>query len=992
MKTPSVQNLSSKLFALSLAVSAFVARGQVSAAAPASPPNEETVQLSPFEVRSEADKSYGALNSNSLTAFTTELRRMPVSADVFGEAFMNDVGVNTVEQLIQTFSAGAGMASISPDGSAPNSQFLDRNANGSLSLRGLAAPTMQVNGFFPTGGGGVTATGITSNFDTERVEVISGPQALLYGVSGAGGVVNLVTKQARFERAAFGSLKFQVDQYGHKLGQFDYGWGGRRYAFRLALLDQTIGGRRVWIGGPVKGGYVQLALRPVGNTIVRLSVQRTNMDRTNANSGGMTLTALSTANDARNGQTMHWLLATGQTAAAANGGASGAGNIMNGGLNWDNIDSIGGTFSGELQRHTLYTAVAETRWNSWLSTQLSAGYRHETRWKVGNSGVSFLAPNVASNPTGTWAVSMGGGSATYLWEPVRQKVARLSALATNDLFGKRVHSQTIVGVDFTRTDGAVNTYAFEQADSNWNVIKTTAAANNGYTVLPTVFWGVPNGPVKQPLWPRYDSRITYNGVNYVRIVPNDSFPALVSPNNPEGLSGTGSGDFRHTSDIQGGFYGANYSDWLHGRLTTLLGFRSGKTYSRSATEAAAPSPPSVLSETNTRYTSFNAGANYALTSWLRPYVEVSNNYVPPSIGAADPYGRFTKTSNGIGEEFGLKANNADSTVSGSIAFYHTTSKNESMQFTSTVQNDINPAGLNGRSGPSGNTINVDRKTQGLQIALTAAPTDGWRMRFSGAFIDGKIGSDRSYAQYYNDQFYANSQRQVTYKDGTVVFVNPNATAVVTAATAGAVPLTIDLMNTSTSRYYANPVAVSGAITSNSAVATILKTVDVVHGPILTGANGLPISAMQIAPNPLSPPPGTIIVSQTGDTVTGFPRFSANFTNVYTFRQGLWRGVRLGGTVVSTWRNSGYYYFPEGVGKPNNRKMFFLPNQTTVSAILGYEHKFQRYSFSTQLNINNLFNRYNVVLLPSYVNGWSGPNNATFDRQPRMYVLSSTVGF
>ena len=362
MKTPLAQPFRRAFISTGLLLPALWVHAQAPANSSPASVHDEAVVLSPFEVTAEADKSYGALNSNSLTAFSTELRRMPVSADVFGEAFMNDVGLNTVEQMIQMFSAGAGMASISPDGSAPNSQYLDRNANGSLSLRGLAAPTMQVNGFFPTGGGGVTATGITSNFDTERVEVISGPQALLYGVSGAGGVVNLVTKQARFERPSFGSVKFQVDQYGHKLGQIDYGWGGKRLAVRLTLLDQTLGGRRIAIGGPVKGGYAQLAYRLLSNTVVRLSVERTNMDRTNANSGAMAFTALSTANDARNGQTMHWLLATGQVAAAANGGASGAGPIMNGGLNWDNIDTIGGMFSGELQRHTLITAVAETRW------------------------------------------------------------------------------------------------------------------------------------------------------------------------------------------------------------------------------------------------------------------------------------------------------------------------------------------------------------------------------------------------------------------------------------------------------------------------------------------------------------------------------------------------------------------------------------------------------------------------------------------------------
>jgi hypothetical protein len=46
---------------------------------------------------------------------------------------------------------------------------------------------------------------------------------------------------------------------------------------------------------------------------------------------------------------------------------------------------------------------------------------------------------------------------------------------------------------------------------------------------------------------------------------------------------------------------------------------------------------------------------------------------------------------------------------------------------------------------------------------------------------------------------------VTYRDGTVVYVNPNATQVVASTATGAVPLSIALMNTPTSRYYANPV-------------------------------------------------------------------------------------------------------------------------------------------------------------------------------------------
>jgi outer membrane receptor protein involved in Fe transport len=950
---------------------------------------DETLMLSAFEVSEDVDKSYGALNSNSATAFRVELKKLPLTADVFGEAFMNDVGLNTIEQVVQNFSPGAGYAASTPDTYAMNGQFLDRNNTSTMSIRGLSAPSVQVNGFFPTGGTGMNGSGISSNFSTERVEVISGPQSLLYGVSGSGGVINMILKQARFDRPGSGSLKFQVDQYGNKLGQVDYGIGDSRLAVRVSLLNQTLGGRRVFIGGPLKGGYLQLAAKPTQDTVVRYSLDKSSFDRVNAIGALISLQALNAANDARNGQALRWLLATGQTQAAADGKASGTGNIMNGALNWDNIDSLAGAMYGETQRHSLQLLTAETRWNSWLSTQASIGYRTEERRKVGNAGVTFLAPNVVANPTGTWAIGMGSGLSACLFQPIRQKVARFSALATNDLFGGRVHSQTVAGVDFTRTDGENVFAALVQADGDFNPIRSGVAANNGFTLIPTVYWPVANGPVQQPLWGRNDSRITYKGVNYVRQVTNFSVDSLVSPTNPMGLTGTGSGNNQKTVNIQSGIYGANFSDWLGGRLTTLLGVRLGKAFLRGLAEAA--NPPSVKSEALSTYTGFNAGASYALTSWLRPYVQVSTNYVPSSA-TADPYGNYNKTASGIGEEAGLKLASPTNAFSGSLGVYRSSAKNEIISNPTVLTSDINYPGLNGRLGAPGNAVNADRETQGLQLAVTAAPTKGWRMRFAAATIAATIGTDRSYAQVYNDQFYANNQRQVTYRDGTVVYVLPTATQVANAATAGASPLTIDMMNDSRNRYYANPIAIAGAINPNSAAATILKTVDPVHGPILTGAVGLPISAMQIAPNPLSPPPGTIVLMRSGDRVTGSPRYSTNFTNVYTIREGWVKGLRFGGTVVAKWKNGSYYYYPNTVSDPNTRALFAFPDLLTVSGILGYERRYRGFTLSTQLNISNMFNKYHVVSLPSYLNGWAGPNNAIFDEQPRMYVWSSTISF
>ena len=73
-----------------------------SAPNPGAPKNAvpgDVFKLNPFEVRTEADNSYGALNSNSLTQFDTALKNVPVSADIFTEDFIR----GGILQLIEPF-------------------------------------------------------------------------------------------------------------------------------------------------------------------------------------------------------------------------------------------------------------------------------------------------------------------------------------------------------------------------------------------------------------------------------------------------------------------------------------------------------------------------------------------------------------------------------------------------------------------------------------------------------------------------------------------------------------------------------------------------------------------------------------------------------------------------------------------------------------------------------------------------------------------------
>lgn len=949
---------------------------------------DQAVMLNPFEVQEDSDKSYGALNSNSITRFNTELSKMPISADIFDQTFMNDVGVGQlgIEGMIQEFTAGAGFATSDPGGSAASTQSGDRNGNSYIQLRGLSAPSMQRDGLMIVGSflnPGANGVGYSSTFDIDRVEVINGPQALLYGSGGAGGVINTVSKQARLGRAAFGSARFQVDQYGNKRVNLDYGIGNKTMALRLALEQGTVSGRRWNIGGPFEGYYGQLAFKPFKNTTIRLTTENTTFDR--VNSQGLSLTAASTANDARNGQNLHYLLATNQILAAASG-PSGAGPILNGHVNWGNVDSLPGWQAREITMNRYSSLTVDTNWNSWLSTQFAVGYDNYFDDRINNT-LTLYAPNNTSNPLGVWAMGETGGSPmSDTTEPSRTKGIRFSALITKDLFHGRAHTQTTLGVDFIRGDQGQITYDYFKADANFNIITGVGprSTNGGYSIVPRVYWSVDNGPIKYPLWEVAGQKmVTYQGVNYVRAIQNPIDTTLVSPTNPVGVTGSGS-HYILQKIINKGIFGANNTSWMDGRLNTLVGFRLADSLENTYQEGAQPFLHAGATAFN-----FSVGANYRLTPWLRPYFAVSDSINPPPVQSTDPYGAQPVTARARGEEVGVKIQNASGTISGSIAIYHVASKNEEYLITSTFVNEINPSGLNGRVGNSGNWINVPRASEGVQVQLTASPTSNWRMRLSASTINGTVGGTTSYGLYYNDQFYTDRNGNVTYKDGTVVTVNPSANGLL-AASAGGAPLTITAMSTAGNRYYANPVAVSGAINTGSAVATVLKTVDPVHGPILTGAVGLPISQIQI--NPGFTPPPSIVTSRNGDLTVGYPKYSFNYTSVYTFENGWQRGFRLGGTVELGWKRRQFYYFPNGVTPGATRTIFYFPNVANFNLIAGYSKRFRRFTWDTQLNVNNLFNHYHIVITPNATLGWAGPLNATFDQQPRLYTWSSSISF
>ena len=978
----------------------------------------ELVILNPFEVKAESDNSYGALNSNSLTQFNTELSKTPVSADIFTEEFMRDISATSIEEMLNGYGAGAGTVMSNPDSDALSQQPGDRVGNQTIGIRGTGGGAIHRDGFSATGPAnnfGTTATGITSNFDAERAEVVRGPQGLLYGAGGAGGTVNTVSKRANFGRRN-GTASWRIDQYGSKQGQLDYNVGTDRLAFRFSYLDDSQKYRRLFLGYETRGYYGQLALKldPL-RTIVRLQGQQTINERIiNTNQENIAFT--NTATDPRHNFGLAYMLRNNLTGATnpATGQPWPRGAVANGKLTWDNINSWAGNTASEYVTNKIFSAAAETSWTRWLFTNVNVLYNDYLSDRANGGIANLSAPGLNGNPLTEWA---NGATLSDVEQPTRRWAVRGAAILANNLFRDRVNSQTLFGYDIEWADSGPTDYGYYLADANFNVVYNPAIPSNlGRTPMPRLWWSVADGPQKKPLvrpgW--LSPRVTWGGANYVRMANNPRDPSWVRPNNPLGLAQlaglTGvsgqNNDGHHWENRTAGFYASNYTSWFHDRFATLVGLRTNENFKRTPNITATVTEP--WAESTKSNQSYNLGANFRLTDTLRPYYSFSSTYNTALVNANDPLGNAPRPSSGTGHEAGLKFNSRDGRFSGSVQAFTTNSKDEMINAGTGVRDLINPTGLNGaHNGPAGaknQWVNLDRTTRGLEIILTASPTPNWRVRLAATSADGKNLTDKRYALLWNDQFYLKNGA-VTYQDGTP-FTVPTDAATIAARVASLnaqinpatiqslgtwAPLTLAMMNDRTNPYWAQPADDNGRLQTSN-LRRVLQFFVGTNGSALTGKTGLSTADIPYTwPDP-NGTKGETVVARQGEVTVGYAQYRFVLTNNYTFtRENFLKGFGVGGTVALGLKNRTYYYNTPGGG----RELFASPDTWQVNLITSYRRKIgKRVLWTTQVNVENAFNHYLLSTLPNNGSGFTVPANlaVTYYGQPRMYVWTNTVAF
>ena len=165
----------SALFAASLALSPAAFAQAVKSNAGATEKSDEILQMSEFTVKENSDTSYIASESVTGTRVATKIADLPYAVSVITSEFMNDFDLFNLTSDLN--GVAASLNNVSDEGT--------------YSLRGLTTN----NNFYLRNG--FYRLGMVDRVNTDRIEVIKGPNAALYGATNPAGMVNVVSKAPR---------------------------------------------------------------------------------------------------------------------------------------------------------------------------------------------------------------------------------------------------------------------------------------------------------------------------------------------------------------------------------------------------------------------------------------------------------------------------------------------------------------------------------------------------------------------------------------------------------------------------------------------------------------------------------------------------------------------------------------------------------------------------------------------------------------------------
>lgn len=155
---------------------------------------DTTVVLSPFEVTTERDYGYQATSTLSGGRLATDLDKTPAAVTVLTREFLDDLGALSVQEALQwaTNGVAANESDVTFEGGSGTARTgVPELANGGnvVRTRGIRDSSVARNYFIWLVD--------SHSYNTERIDISRGPNALIFGDASSGGIVNITTKRAR---------------------------------------------------------------------------------------------------------------------------------------------------------------------------------------------------------------------------------------------------------------------------------------------------------------------------------------------------------------------------------------------------------------------------------------------------------------------------------------------------------------------------------------------------------------------------------------------------------------------------------------------------------------------------------------------------------------------------------------------------------------------------------------------------------------------------
>lgn len=230
--------------------------------ATAQPAGQEAITLSTFTVREDQDIGYESTQTTAGMRTVQELKNVSNSISILNSAFLEDIGATTFEEMSQWIVSGES----NPD---PTGQVDSR-----VILRGIPNAYAMRNGWI--------WYSPMDAFSTERVEILRGPNAFLYGEADVGGAQNQITKRGLLSRDLT-RVRFMAGSWDMLRGEIDI---NRRVikdklAVRVAAVKSYNESFTNNVERDFSGAYLAVTYTPFKSTKISVMAEHSEADQVN---------------------------------------------------------------------------------------------------------------------------------------------------------------------------------------------------------------------------------------------------------------------------------------------------------------------------------------------------------------------------------------------------------------------------------------------------------------------------------------------------------------------------------------------------------------------------------------------------------------------------------------------------------------------------------------------------------------------------------------